>query len=62
MAVDRSNPGIRQCMKCCRLFVSPDALRIGRCQDCKAGEYSPREARVAQVDGAVSSHHQKDTS
>ena len=62
MAVDPSEPGIRPCMTCGRLFVSPDALRIGRCSDCKAGEYAPREACVAQVSGAVSSHHQGNTS
>lgn len=62
--VEPSKPGIRPCMKCGWLFVSPDKLRIGRCQDCKQGEqaYSPRTASVDQVNGAVKVHHTKDTS
>ncbi len=50
MAVEPSKPGIRRCMQCRWLFVSPDELRIGRCQGCKQGEdtYTPR---------VVSSHY-----
>lgn len=59
-----SKVGIRRCMKCGWLFVSPDALRIGRCQDCKHGEsaYTPRTASVAQVSGAVRTQFIRDTS
>lgn len=62
--VEPSKPGIRPCMKCGWLFVSPDRLRVGRCQDCKQGEdaYTPRTASADQVHGAVRSHYHKDTS
>jgi len=53
--VEPSQVGIRPCMKCGWKFVSPDVLRIGRCQDCKHGEhaYTPRTASVAQVHEAA---------
>lgn len=56
--VEPSQPGIRPCMRCGWLFVSPDYIKIGRCQDCKHGEdaYTPRTASVQQVNVAVRSH------
>lgn len=64
MSKEPSKPGTRRCMKCGWFFVSPDVLRVGRCQDCTRGEdsYSPREARMAQVHGAIRCHFQRDTS
>jgi len=55
MGVEPAKPGIRQCIKCCWLFVSPDKLRVARCRDCKQGEnaYSPRTASTEQLHGAI---------
>lgn len=56
--VEPSEPGVRACMKCGWLFVSPDPIRVGRCSDCKHNEdgYEPKSARIGQVDQAVQSH------
>lgn len=56
--VEPSEPGVRRCMKCGWLFVSPDRKRIGRCVDCKQHEeaYEPKSARIAQVNDAVRFH------
>lgn len=53
--VEPSRPGVRRCMRCGWLFVSPDAERIRRCADCKRGEdeYVPPTARSPQLDGLV---------
>jgi hypothetical protein len=51
--VEAPEPGIRRCMRCDWLFVSPDPERVRRCQDCKAepeADYVPRTGRIA--DGA----------
>lgn len=63
MSVEPSKPGIRRCMRCQWLFVSPDVLRIARCQDCKQGEdsYTPRTCSTKHVD-AVAPHVMRDTS
>lgn len=47
--VEPSEPGIRHCMRCQWLFVSPDILRIRRCVDCVREEehFSIREIRSA---------------
>lgn len=61
--VEPSIPGIRPCMTCGWLFVSPDRMRIGRCADCKSGReanYSPRAVNTHAL-GAARPHH-KDTS
>lgn len=45
MAGEKSELGIRRCLKCDRLFVSQDVLRLRRCNDCKSNdEYVPRTA------------------
>lgn len=46
-----SQIGIRKCMQCAWLFVSPDVERIRRCQDCKQGdsEYTPRQVKDPQT-------------
>lgn len=53
--VKPSEPGVRKCMRCGWLFVSPDILRVARCQDCKQGDaaYSPRETSQVQVSAAI---------
>jgi hypothetical protein len=54
--VDPPEPGIRLCVKCRFLFVSPDPERLRRCRECLAEEdtYEPPAGRV-QVDGGVRS-------
>lgn len=49
--VEPSEAGVRVCMRCGWKFVSPDVLRIGRCQDCKQGEetYSTRQEHTVQL-------------
>ena len=55
--VKPSEPGIRRCMRCGWLFVSPDPARVGRCHDCKQDDnYQPKQAKVVQVDSAVKFH------
>ncbi len=56
--VEPSEPGVRRCMKCDWLFVSPDPLRVGRCLDCKQHEdsYQPTSASTSQVNQAVRFH------
>lgn len=53
--VEPSQPGIRPCMTCGWLFVSPDRIRICRCTDCKRGDgqYSPRALNASSIGGAV---------
>lgn len=56
MQGEPSQPGVRQCMCCRWLFVSPDAERIRRCADCtEADDYAPRSAKVGGSSEAVSS-------
>lgn len=49
--VEPSEPGIRTCIRCDWLFVSPDRVRVRRCADCKLEEesFSPREAKQAST-------------
>jgi len=49
---------IRRCMKCLRLFVSPDVERVRRCHRCVRDEeaHQPRTVRLSDVHGAVKSH------
>lgn len=56
--LDPSEPGVRRCMRCGWLFVSPDRLRIRRCHDCKQGEdgYTPRTTAADPVCGPVRGH------
>jgi predicted Zn-ribbon and HTH transcriptional regulator len=56
--VEPSQPGIRKCLSCGWKFVSPDQLRIARCQDCKSqqDQYQPREVQNHQVNGAYRAH------
>lgn len=58
---EASKDGIRECLKCRWLFVSPDVERIRRCEPCKKSEdeYQPRH--VADGVGDISSDAQ-DTS
>lgn len=52
--VEPSRPGIRRCLKCRWEFVSPDVLRVRRCESCKKGEddYQPKSARITQIEGS----------
>ena len=54
--VEPSQPGIRRCMRCLRLFVSQDPDRIRRCGDCKscAEAYVPRRGKELPHEGAKS--------
>lgn len=60
MPTESSQPGIRECLKCHWLFVSPDVERIRRCEFCKKSEdeYQPRH--IASV--ADDSSEGQDTS
>ena len=60
--VEPAQPGIRKCLKCDWLFVSPDVLRISRCSDCKQNEdsYTPREASTSQLNAAVRAQFGRD--
>jgi len=49
-----TRPGVRACLQCGWLFVSPDVSRLRRCQDCKDEDdddnYMPRHVvSVAQM-------------
>ena len=56
--VEPSEPGVRRCMKCGWLFVSPDPKRVGRCADCKSHEtnYETASAKIVQVEQAMNFH------
>lgn len=42
-----SEPGIRRCMCCQWLFVSPDVARIRRCPECTdTDDYSPKSSTI----------------
>lgn len=54
MPVEPSEPGVRRCLGCDWLFVSPDVIRIARCADCRDREdpYVPKTGTVSLPDGA----------
>lgn len=62
--INPSQPGIRRCVACGWKFVSPDVLRIWRCQDCKRqeGTYSPKALRNHQIHLPNKQSHARDTS
>lgn len=47
-------PGTVRCMKCQKLFHSPDRKRIRRCEKCKKGEdpYIPKVYRLSDISAA----------
>jgi DNA-directed RNA polymerase subunit RPC12/RpoP len=56
---EQPEAGVRPCMKCGWLFVSPDPERVRRCQDCKQKQevfYQPRTLRVLSERPSASDH------
>lgn len=55
MTKEPSKPGVRECMSCKWLFVSPDVERIRRCADCKNNndQYEPRHSNSGLSEAAV---------
>lgn len=50
--VEPSEPGIRICLCCEWLFVSPDPIRVRRCADCKDNnDYIPKSAMIQSPRG-----------
>ena len=51
--VQPAEPGIRRCMKCGWLFVSPDRLRLWKCHDCRSHEEPLPPIREASMHGVL---------
>lgn len=49
MPTEESQIGIRECLHCHWLFVSPDVIRIRRCEHCKRTEDDYRPRHIASV-------------
>lgn len=47
--LEPSEPGTVRCMKCQKLFRSPDRQRIRRCRECKRKEAGTAGIREAQL-------------